>query len=68
MDQPPAVDFTAFTEVWPRATGNGNRLPHIHHWRGRNFDFLSLQKCSLAVSAMGECWTPNISTLAPPIK
>ena len=25
MDHPPAVAFTAFADVWPRATGNGDR-------------------------------------------
>ena len=36
---PPAVAFTAFADVRPRATGNGDRRRPMHHWRGRNFDF-----------------------------
>ena len=31
MDQPPAVDFTAFIDVWPRATGNGDRRRPTRH-------------------------------------
>ena len=38
MGQPPAVVFTAFANVWPRATGNGDRCHPMRHWRGRNFD------------------------------
>ena len=39
MDQPPPVAFTAFADVWPRATRNGDRRRPMRHWRGRNFDF-----------------------------
>ena len=39
MDQPPAVAFTAFANVWPRATGNGDGRRPMRHWRWRNFDF-----------------------------
>ena len=39
MDQPPAVAFTAFADVWPRATGNGDRRRPMRPWRGSNFDF-----------------------------
>ena len=39
MDQPPTVAFTAFADLWPRATGNGDRHHPIRHWCGRNFDF-----------------------------
>ena len=30
--------FTAFADLWPRATGNGDRRRPMRHWRGRNFD------------------------------
>ena len=39
MDQPPAVAFTAFTDVWSRATKNGDRRRPMRHWRGKDFDF-----------------------------
>ena len=39
MDQPPAVAFTAFADVWPRATRNRDRRRPMCHWRWRNFDF-----------------------------
>ena len=38
MDQPPAVAFTAFADMWPWATGNGDRSHLMRHWRRRNFD------------------------------
>ena len=38
MDQPPAVAFTAFADVWPRATRSGDRRRPMRHWRGRNFN------------------------------
>ena len=42
MDQPPAVAFTAFADVWPRAieTEIGTALCTIG--RGKDFDFFSL--------------------------
>ena len=39
VDQPPAVAFTAFADVWPRDTGNGDRRRPMRHWRGRNLTF-----------------------------
>ena len=39
MDQPLAVAITAFADVWPRATRNGDRRCPIRQWRGRSFDF-----------------------------
>ena len=42
MDQPPAVAFTAFADVWPRATGNGDRRRPMRNWCGRNFDFFDV--------------------------
>ena len=39
MDQSPAIAFIAFADVWPTATGNGDRYHPIRHWLGRNFDF-----------------------------
>ena len=39
VNQPPAVAFTAFADVWPRATGNGDRRRPMRHWCWRNFDF-----------------------------
>ena len=39
MGQPPAAAFTAFADVWPRATGNGDRRRPMRHCCGRNFDF-----------------------------
>ena len=42
MDQPPAVAFTVFADVWPRPTGNGDRRRPMRQWRGRNFDFLDI--------------------------
>ena len=39
MDQPPAVAFNAFEDVWPRATRNGDRHLPMRHWRERSFDF-----------------------------
>ena len=38
MDQPPAVAFIAFADVWPRATGNGDRRRPMH---GKDFDLLT---------------------------
>ena len=46
MEQPPAVAFTAFADVWPRATRNGNSRRPMRHWRGRNFDF---DYCTIAI-------------------
>ena len=43
MDQPPAVAFIAFADVWPRATGNGDRRRLMRHWRGKEFDFFLLK-------------------------
>ena len=37
----PAVAFTAFADVRPRATENGDRRCPMRHWRRRNFDFLT---------------------------
>ena len=34
MDQRSAVAVTAFIDVWPRATGNGDRHRPMRHWRG----------------------------------
>ena len=39
MDQPSTVVFTAFTDVWPWATRNGDRCRPMRHWRGKDFDF-----------------------------
>ena len=39
MDQPPAIAFTAFADVWPRAAGNGDRHRPMRHWHGRSFQF-----------------------------
>ena len=39
MDQSPAVAFTAFADVWSRATGNGDRRHPMHHWRERKCVF-----------------------------
>ena len=39
VDQPPAVTFTAFADVWPRATGNVDRRRPMRHWRGKDFDY-----------------------------
>ena len=39
MGHTPAVAFTAFADVWSRATRNGDRRRPMRHWRGRNFDF-----------------------------
>ena len=39
VDQLPAVAFTVFADVWPWATGYGDRRHPICHWCGRNFDF-----------------------------
>ena len=36
MDQPPAVAFTAFADVWP--TRNGDSRRSMRHWRGRNLE------------------------------
>ena len=38
----PAVAFTAFADVWPRAAGNGDRRRPMRHWRGRDLEFLDL--------------------------
>ena len=42
MDQSPAVAFTAFADVSPRATRNGDRRRPMRQWRGRNFDFFEI--------------------------
>ena len=34
MDQTPIVAFTAFADLWPTTTGNGDRGRPVHHWRG----------------------------------
>ena len=40
MDQPSAVAFTAFADVWPRATGNGDRRRPMRHWRGKTLTLI----------------------------
>ena len=52
MDQPPAVAFTAFADVWPRAAGVGNRRSPLRHWRGGNFGFLSVCTLMFTVSIL----------------
>ena len=39
MGQPPAIAFIVLTDVWPRATLNGDRHHPMHHSRGKDFDF-----------------------------
>ena len=41
MDQPSALAFTAFADVWPRATGNGDRRRLVRHLRGKDFEVLT---------------------------
>ena len=43
MDQPPAVAFTAFADVWPRATRNGDALCAIGV--GETLTFLTFKLC-----------------------
>ena len=40
MEQPPSVAFTAFADVWPSATKNGDRRCPMRHSRGKDFDFV----------------------------
>ena len=51
VDQPPAVAFTAFVDVWPRATGNEDRRLPVGHGCGRIIEFLTftLQICNLQI-------------------
>ena len=37
MDQPLAVAFTAFANVWPRANSIGNRRRPIRHLRWKDW-------------------------------
>ena len=70
MDQPPAAAFTASADVWPRATGNGDRRRPMRHWRGKDFgvfDYLnrdslpmeevSSQQVICAILEILECYT-----------
>ena len=43
MDQPPAVAFTAFTDVWPRATETEIGAALCATGMGRIFDFESTE-------------------------
>ena len=42
VGQSPAVPFTAFTDLWPRATGNGDMRCPMCHCQGRNSDLFDL--------------------------
>ena len=58
MDQPPAVAFTAFTDVWPRATETeiGAALCAIGAGRTLNFFDYPLDVCF----SMRKCYTRKL--------
>ena len=54
LDQPSAIAFIAFVDMWPKGTGNGNRRRPMRHCRGRNFDFWSIP-----ITSFYRCCTCN---------